>query len=113
MPKVAKLAGVHEDTLYLWKKRYKENGLDGLLDESKAPLSHPNEYSEEVKQKIIALRNEALEKERRYIGPEIIKLRLAKKFGVHISASGIGKFLNRAGLIPEERKRRVPKKEKD
>ena len=60
---LAKLSGKHENTLYLWKANYLKAGMAGLLDKSKAPFSHPNEYSEEVKNLIRWLRQEGLEKE--------------------------------------------------
>ncbi len=42
--KIAKLSGLHQDTLYIWKRNYLEKGVEGLIDESRAPHSHPNEY---------------------------------------------------------------------
>ena len=112
VPELAKIAKVHENTLYNWKKNYLEYGLEGLIDDSKAPNNHPNEYSEEVKQLIRDIRLLGLEKEKRYLGPKVIAHRLKVKHGVEISESGIGKFLNADGLIPEKHKRRRPKKER-
>ena len=48
---VAKLSGYHQDTLYLWKARYLENGIEGLIDLSRAPHTHPNEYPEIIKER--------------------------------------------------------------
>jgi transposase InsO family protein len=107
---LAKLSGFHQDTLYLWKVKYLKDGIAGLQDKSKAPHYHPNQYSETIKESIILIRKQGLEYEKRYLGPKIIALRLQKRFGIVISPAGIGKFLNKAGLIPEQRQRRVPKK---
>lgn len=109
---VAEMAGIHEDTLYLWKKKYVEDGELALLEKSKAPLSHPNEYSDEIKELMVKLRHEGLKHEKRYLGPKVLRQRLLKQYGIKISASGIGKFLNREGLLPEKNKRRRPKKER-
>lgn len=58
----------------------------------------------------IQFRNKRIEQEIRHLGPEIIALRFQKRFGVVISLFGIGKYRNSAGLIPQERQRRIPKK---
>ena len=42
----AKLAGCHQDTLYIWKANFLKYGIEGLIDKSRAPLSHPNEYTD-------------------------------------------------------------------
>ena len=99
------MSGYHQDTLYLWKAKYLESGLEGLIDKSRAPLSHPNEYPPETKDKIRLLR-----KEGRGIGPEIIRLRLLKRFGIKASRSGIAGFLKREGLVNEKISRRIKNK---
>ncbi len=112
IPELSRLAGYHENTLYNWKGSYLKYGRAGLRDKSRAAHCHPNEYSGDIKEKIRLIRLEAQAKEKRYVGPKIIALRLRKRCGLEVSPSGIGKFLNKAGLIPEERKRRIPKKER-
>lgn len=107
---LAKLSGFHQDTLYIWKAKYLKDGIEGLRDKSKAPHYHPNQYAASIKEKIRFIRNQGLKQEKRHLGPKIIALRLQKHFGVSISPSGIGKFLNKAGLIPQERQRSLPKK---
>lgn len=109
---IARISGYHENTIYLWKSLYLQFGLNGLKDKSKAALVHKNEYSEEIQEKIRFLRNEGLEKEKRYIGEDVIKKRLFKRYGIRVSHSGIGRFLQREGLIPEIKKRRRAKKER-
>lgn len=109
---LAKISGRHENTLYAWKAKYLESGIDGLKDVSRAPHRHQNEYPDDIKERIIELRKEGLIKERRYIGPQVIAWRMEKRFGIKISPSGIGKFLHRANLIPEQNRRRRPKKER-
>jgi len=112
LTEVAKLAGRHENTLYNWKARYEQYGVTGLVDKSKSPLTHPNEYSKETQNHIRFLRKEALEKEKRYIGENVIRERLFKRYGITASHSGIGGFLQRDGLVSEQKKRRRAKKER-
>jgi transposase len=72
VPDVAKMAKAHSSTVYRWLESYKKEGFDGLVDESRAPHSHPNEYPDEVKEKIRELRLE--KNNRRVPGPIIWKL---------------------------------------
>jgi len=112
VPELSKIAKVHENTLYNWKVKYQKDGVAGLADKSRAPHSHPNEYSGEIKLKIRELRQLGIEQEKRYLGPRLIAHRLETRCGIKASPSGIGKFLNREGLIPAHHKRRRPKKER-
>lgn len=112
IPELAKIAKVHENTIYNWKKNYLECGIEGLVDDSRAPNNHPNEYSEEIKQLIRNIRLLGFEKEKRYLGPKVIAHRLKENYDIQISPSGIGKFLHNDKLIPEQRTRRRPKKER-
>lgn len=105
LTEVARLSGHHKDTIYLWNRRYREGGIDGLIDASRAPLTHPNKYREDIKEKIRLLR-----KEKEPIGPRVIKQRLRKRYGIVISRSGIAKFLKQDGLVDEKKSRRIRNK---
>lgn len=105
IPKVARISGYHDDTIYLWKGRYLRYGIDGLVDKSRANHDHPNEYPEEIKEKIRFLR-----KEGKGIGPEIIRIRLEKRYGLKVSRSGIANFLKKEVLINEKISRRIKNK---
>ena len=48
--------GVSRKTGYKWLGRYRESGLAGLGDASRAPRRHPNEIAELVQRRIIELR---------------------------------------------------------
>lgn len=109
---IAKISGYHPDTLYIWKARYLEYGLIGLQDQSRRPHGHAHQYPKHTREAIKEIRAGALEKEKRYLGPKIVKLKLERIYGIKISASGIGKFLRNENLIPEHHKRRRPKKER-
>lgn len=109
--KVAKLASVHENTVYNWLAAYRRGGCESLADASKDPKSHPNEYSLNIKNLIRTIRADGLKKEKRCLGENIIAHRLERDWGIKVSHSGVGKFLSDDGLIPEQKKRR-PKKER-
>lgn len=107
IPEIAKISGHHQDTLYIWKRRYLEQGIEGLIDKSRAPHSHPNEYPDDIKDKIRELR---LEKNRRIPGPKTIKKRIKTRYEIEISRSGIAKFLNKEGLVSQKISRRIKNK---
>lgn len=109
--RVAQLAGVHENTVYNWKRAYENDGVLALADGSRAPKSHPNEYSDVVKDLIRKIRAEGLKKEKRHLGERVIAHRLRRDWNVTASHSGVGKFLGSDRLIPIQKKRR-PKKER-
>ncbi len=105
---LAKISGFHRNTLSLWKYEYEKNGVEGLTEKSRAPLSHHNAYPDDIKEKSRILR---LEKDnRRIIGPKTIKKRMETRYGINVSRSGIAKFLNRNGLIDPKTSRRLDKK---
>lgn len=109
--KVAELAGVHENTVYNWLAAYRKRGFEALADESTAPKNHANEYSDGIKGLIRKIRARGLEKEKRHLGENVIAHRLEQYWGIKVSHSGIGKFMQRDGLIPGQKRRR-PKKER-
>jgi len=105
---IARLSGYHQDTLYIWKAKYREHGIKGLVDQSRAPHTNHNKYPESITEKIRLLRREG-----RGICPDIITIRLRKRYGMTASRSGIAGFLKREGLVDEKRsKRRSNKKER-
>ena len=110
--KVAEMAKVHHSTIYRWLASYETRGIEALVDESRAPKRQANEYGDKIKDLIRAIRKDGFKKEKRYLGENIVAHRLEKYHGIKVSHSGIGKFLHNDGLIPEQRKRRRPKKER-
>lgn len=104
---IAELSGYHQDTLYIWKSNYLKYGQDGLIPKSKAPHIHPNEYTDDIKSKIKLLRKQGWG-----IGPDIIKIRLKKRYDIEISRSGVAGFLKREGLVNPKLSRRIKNKKK-
>ena len=82
---VATAMGVSASTVYKWRRRYRAEGLAGLLDRSSRPNASPNRTPDDVETKVIALR-----KERR------IYHRIAAEAGV--SRATVGRILTRHGL---------------
>ena len=104
---IAELSGYHQDTLYIWKAKYLKHGREGLIPQSRAPHSHPNEYTNGVKSKIKLLR-----KQGRGICADIIKIRLKKRYDVKASRSGVAGFLKKEGLVNPKLSRRIKNKKK-
>jgi transposase InsO family protein len=77
--------GVSASTVYKWWRRYRAEGLAGLLDRSSRPNVSPNRTPDDVETKVIALR-----RERR------IYHRIAGELGV--SRATVGRILTRHGL---------------
>ncbi|HEY7078499.1 MAG TPA: helix-turn-helix domain-containing protein [Nitrososphaeraceae archaeon] len=78
---------------YNWKKRYKEKGIDGLLDNSKRPhIIKYRKITSEVEETILDLR---LTKR---FGCNRIKFRLKRVIGLSLSTRTIYKILKRYGL---------------
>ena len=77
--------GVSASTVYKWWRRYRAEGLAGLVDRSSRPNASPNRTPDDVEAKVIALR-----KERR------IYHRIVAEVGV--SRATVGRILTRHGL---------------
>jgi transposase InsO family protein len=82
---VATAMGVSSSTVYKWRRRYRAEGLAGLLDRSSRPNASPNRTPADIEASVIALR-----KERR------IYSRIAAEVGV--SRATVGRILTRHGL---------------
>src|SRR3954470_19935234 len=48
--------GVHRDTLHEWRRRYRAEGLDGLIERSRRPVRSPNQTPVELENEIVRLR---------------------------------------------------------
>ena len=81
--------GISRTVFYRWKKRYEEEGLDGLEDRSSAPMHCPNTTPPEVVAKIIHLRQHY------HFGPLKISMYLRRYHDIEMSSSGIWRVLKR------------------
>ncbi len=55
---VATAMGVSIRTLYKWRRRYRAEGISGLLDRSSRPNASPNKTPDHIEAKVIALRKD-------------------------------------------------------
>jgi transposase InsO family protein len=53
--------GISRQTFYVWRRRYRADGLDGLEQRSRAPKTSPGRIAGEVEDAIVTLRKELLE----------------------------------------------------
>ncbi len=100
---VAKRYGVSRQTVHVWLRRYADDGLPGLVDQSSKPLSCPHQMPAEVEALIVELRR---------VNPGWGPRTIGHQLGVRgvspvPGRSSIYRCLVRHGLIdPETRKRR-------
>jgi transposase InsO family protein len=83
---VAKQLGVSRQTVHKWTRRFREEGLSGLVDRSSRPLTSPRRVSEITVARIVKARLD------HFAGPIALSGLLA------IPASTIGAVLRRSGL---------------
>ena len=106
MTEVCGRFGISRKTGYKWLERYREEGLRGLFDRSRAPSRHPQALSVELAEVIIALKRSYP-----YWGPRKLRayLMMAAPEVSWPAASTIGDLLVRHGLVrSRRRRRRVP-----
>ena len=84
--------GITRQSFYLWKRRYEEQGPEGLRDRSRRPKVSPNATHVDVVGKIIYLRQSY------HFGPAKISMYLARYHDVSISHSGVWRILKRLEL---------------
>jgi len=103
---ICKDLGVSRKTAYKWINRYKDYEIDGLKDRSRAPHSHPNEVTLDVKNLLIA---EKIKRPK--WGPKkLIKRLEAEHPELNWPAtSTAGSILDKSNLVqPRKKRKRVP-----
>ena len=93
---------ITRQTGYVWLRRYREAGVAGLIEESRAAHRHGNQMPEEIEQRVLGLRQAHMR-----WGPRKLKRILERdEPGPHWpAASTIGALLQREGLVVPRRKR--------
>jgi transposase InsO family protein len=96
---------ISRPTAYKLIHRYEEHGIEGLLEQSKAPCNHPNKTSKEVEEKILKLKakyaNWGAKKLRKLLFNDLTEIDIPSVVTVH-------NILHRNGLVmPQKRLRRV------
>ena len=95
--------GISRETGYVWLRRYRQLGVEGLVELNRACRSHPNRSSAAVEQAVLALREAHMS-----WGPRKLKRVLERdQPGRRWPAtSTIGEMVKRAGLVVARPKRR-------
>jgi transposase InsO family protein len=94
---------ITRQTGYFWLRRYREAGVDGLVQHSRAAHRHGNQMSEEIEQRVLGLRQAHMR-----WGPRKLKRILERDEPGRSwpAASTIGALLRREGLVVPRKKRR-------
>ena len=98
--------GISRKTGYKWVDRFRQSGLDGLVDASRKPHHSPLQTPYPVRQTILELRQRG----RMILGPKKIQALLRQRFPSELppSKTTIYNILQAEGLIvPRRRRRRV------
>ncbi|QEO08791.1 IS481 family transposase [Protaetiibacter larvae] len=101
----ARRYGISRQHLHRLLTRFRNGGLEAIEPRSRAPLSNPNQTSDEVRQRIIELRRQ-LAATGMDAGPITIAWHLEQSGHAVPSTATIRRIITRAGLVtPEPRKR--------
>jgi transposase InsO family protein len=100
---VCRRFGVSRKTGYKWLARYRDTGVAGLRDRSRAPLHHPQAITESLAERCLALR-----RAHPTWGPVKVRERLERRFPQTVwpAVSTIGALFDREGLTVKRRLRR-------
>jgi putative transposase len=95
--------GISRETGYVWIRRYRENGITGLIERSRSALRHENQTPAEIEQMVLELRQAHMR-----WGPRKLKRVLERDEPGRVwpATSTIGALLKREGLVVGRRKRR-------
>jgi putative transposase len=102
---LCRVYGISRETGHKWILRFKQDGNSGLLDNSRAPLSHPNATDEATAELVASAR-----RAHPTWGPLKLRVWLSERHpGIALpAASTMGDILARAGLVkPRRRSRRL------
>lgn len=99
--------GISRKTGHKWISRFKEAGLAGLEEKSRAPQHHPNQTTEEVRQRLVELK-----REKPRWGPKKIQILLKRRYPKLMApaVSTISDILDKEGLVrrqPNGRRREL------
>jgi transposase len=84
--------GISRQLYYVWLRRYRDEGVDGLRDRSRRPKVSPRATPADVVGKIVYLRQQY------HFGPEKIAMYLRRYHDVTVSKSGVWRILKRLDL---------------
>lgn len=100
---LSRIYGISRPTAYKWLKRFRSHGEAGMMEETRAPKTHPNATPKDVEAAVVG------ERQRHpYWGPRKLLYRLERISPGKDwpSSSTIGEILKRHGLATARKKRR-------
>src|SRR5712675_580837 len=103
MTELCEVYGIARETGYVWLRRYRERGLEGLVERNRAAGRHGNQTPKETEEAVLELRQAHMR-----WGPRKLK-RVLERDQAHQrwpAASTIGELLKREGLVVARKKRR-------
>jgi len=111
MTELCDLFGISRKTGYKYLQRYREDGVEGLRDRSRAPLNHPNRTSPEAVAALLRLRK----RRKNWGAKKILKVLARKRPDLRLPArSTVEELFDRAGLVkPRKRRRKTPRGDLD
>src|SRR5467141_1975677 len=103
MTELCQSYGIARETGYVWLRRYRERGVEGLVEVNRAALRHGNQTPAETEQKVLELRQAHMR-----WGPRKLKRVLERDEPGRVwpATSTIGALLQREGLVVARKKRR-------
>jgi transposase InsO family protein len=103
MTELCRIYGVSRETGYVWLRRYREHGVEGLRDLARAPARHPNQTPEAIEQAVLELRRAHMK-----WGPRKLKCVLERQQPRQAwpAASTMGELIAREGLVIARKQRR-------
>ena len=105
MAELCRRYGISRRVGYKWLERYRQDGIEGLQDQSRAPRRHPNQTPAAIEERIVALRG----RHSRW-GPTTLQAVLQREDAAlkWPARSTIGQLLKRQGLsVPRRRRPRA------
>ena len=103
MSELCQRYGIARETGYVWLKRYREQGLAGLVELNRAPRRHPHQTSAEMERAVLDLRQAHMRWGPRKLKHVLEREQPARRWP---AASTIGDLLKREGLVVARKKRR-------
>ena len=102
MTELCEAYGIARETGYVWLRRYRERGLEGLVELNRAALRHGNQTPAETERAVVELRQAHMR-----WGPRKLKRVLERDQSQQRwpAASTIGELLKREGLVVGRRRR--------
>jgi transposase len=100
---LSRIYRVSRKAIYKWTNRYEGQGIDGLKELGRAPLSHPNETKAEIVRALIQEKMEHCKWGPKKLLSHLQRSRPAVQWP---SVCTVEKWLRRHGLVKERRRRR-------